>query len=108
MSDDAGQDTDTHTFATSLDSACDHPVHALCKAACRAIYAAANDGAVLAALRELTRVEGIMPALQSAHALAHAKVLAPTMRSDQNIVVNLSGRCDKDILTVTKNAGNEI
>jgi len=63
---------------------------------------------VLAAFRELTRVEGIMPALESAHALAYAKVLAPTMRPDQNIVVNLSGRGDKDILTVAKLDGIEI
>ena len=52
-------------------------------------------------------MEGIMPALESAHALAHAKVLAPTMRPDQHIVVNLSGRGDKDIMTVAKIDGIE-
>ena len=73
----------------------------------RVQYVAANDDAVLEAFRELTRIEGIMPALESAHALAHAKVLAPTMRPDQNIVVNLSGRGDKDIMTVAKIDGLE-
>ncbi|MEE3215451.1 MAG: tryptophan synthase subunit beta, partial [Pseudomonadota bacterium] len=68
----------------------------------------ANDDAVLEAFRELTHVEGIMPALESAHALAHAKVLAPTMSPDQNIVVNLSGRGDKDILTVAKIDGIDL
>jgi tryptophan synthase beta chain len=66
-----------------------------------------TDAEVLAAFRELTRVEGIMPALESAHALAYAKVLAPTMRPDQHIVVNLSGRGDKDIMTVAKIDGIE-
>lgn len=59
------------------------------------------------AFRELTQMEGIMPALESAHALAHAKVLAPTMPPDQHIVVNLSGRGDKDIMTVAKIDGIE-
>jgi tryptophan synthase beta chain len=61
---------------------------------------AADDQEALSAFRELTQVEGIMPALESAHALAYARKLAPTMSADQNIVVNLSGRGDKDILTV--------
>lgn len=60
----------------------------------------ATDDEALAAFRELTRVEGIMPALESSHAVAYAMKLARTMRPDQHIVVNLSGRGDKDIHTV--------
>ncbi len=70
-------------------------------------YGAEEDQEALSAFRELTQVEGIMPALESAHALAYARKLAPTMSPDQNIVVNLSGRGDKDILTVAAIDGIE-
>ncbi|MBY5926926.1 MULTISPECIES: tryptophan synthase subunit beta [unclassified Halomonas] len=102
MSDEGGQVSDTHSISAGLDYPGVGPEHALWKDVGRVNYVAANDDAVLEAFRELTHVEGIMPALESAHALAHAKVLAPTMSPDQNIVVNLSGRGDKDILTVAK------
>jgi tryptophan synthase beta chain len=108
MSDEGGQVSDTHSISAGLDYPGVGPEHALWKDVGRVNYVAANDDEVLAAFRELTRVEGIMPALESAHALAYAKVLAPTMRPDQNIVVNLSGRGDKDILTVAKLDGIEI
>ncbi|QJQ99408.1 tryptophan synthase subunit beta [Halomonas sp. PGE1] len=108
MSDEGGQVSNTHSISAGLDYPGVGPEHALWKDVGRVNYVAANDDAVLAAFRELTRVEGIMPALESAHALAYAKVLAPTMRPDQNIVVNLSGRGDKDILTVAKLDGIEI
>ena len=61
-----------------------------------------TDTEALAAFRELTLTEGIMPALESSHAVAYARKLAPTMRPDQHIIVNLSGRGDKDIHTVAK------
>ncbi|WP_355659861.1 tryptophan synthase subunit beta [Halomonas salifodinae] len=102
MSDEAGQVSDTHSISAGLDYPGVGPEHALWKDVGRVEYVTANDDAVLEAFRELTRVEGIMPALESAHALAYAKVLAPTMRPDQHIVVNLSGRGDKDIMTVAK------
>jgi tryptophan synthase beta chain len=107
MSDEGGQVSDTHSISAGLDYPGVGPEHALWKDVGRVNYVAANDDAVLEAFRELTRVEGIMPALESAHALAYAKVLAPTMRADQNIVVNLSGRGDKDIMTVAKLDGIE-
>ncbi len=108
MSDEGGQVSHTHSISAGLDYPGVGPEHALWKDVGRVQYVAANDDAVLEAFRELTRVEGIMPALESAHALAYAKVLAPTLRPDQNIVVNLSGRGDKDILTVAKLDGIEI
>ncbi len=102
MSDEGGQVADTHSVSAGLDYPGVGPEHALWKDVGRVQYVAANDTQVLEAFRELTRLEGIMPALESAHALAHAKVLAPTMRPDQHIVVNLSGRGDKDIQTVAE------
>ncbi|OAL60795.1 tryptophan synthase subunit beta [Halomonas sp. ALS9] len=107
MSDEAGQVSDTHSISAGLDYPGVGPEHALWKDVGRVSYVAANDKEVLEAFRELTHMEGIMPALESAHALAHAKVLAPTMRPDQHIVVNLSGRGDKDIMTVAKIDGIE-
>ncbi|EPC03633.1 tryptophan synthase subunit alpha [Litchfieldella anticariensis FP35 = DSM 16096] len=107
MSDEGGQIIDTHSISAGLDYPGVGPEHALWKDVGRVEYVAANDDKVLEAFRELTRLEGIMPALESAHALAHAKVLAPTMRTDQHIIVNLSGRGDKDILTVAKIDGVE-
>ena len=107
MSDEAGQVSDTHSISAGLDYPGVGPEHALWKDVGRVNYVAANDKEVLEAFRELTHMEGIMPALESAHALVHAKVLAPTMRPDQHIVVNLSGRGDKDIMTVAKIDGIE-
>ncbi|WP_163559159.1 tryptophan synthase subunit beta [Halomonas sp. NO4] len=107
MSDEGGQVSDTHSVSAGLDYPGVGPEHALWKDVGRVEYVAANDDAVLEAFRELTHVEGIMPALESAHALAYAKVLAPTLRPDQHIVVNLSGRGDKDIMTVAKIDGIE-
>ncbi|GHC29985.1 tryptophan synthase, beta chain [Aidingimonas halophila] len=108
MSDEGGQIADTHSVSAGLDYPGVGPEHALWKDVGRVEYVAANDTEVLEAFRELTRLEGIMPALESAHALAHAKVLAPTMRPDQHIVVNLSGRGDKDIQTVAGIDGIQI
>ncbi|QEL10800.1 tryptophan synthase subunit beta [Kushneria phosphatilytica] len=107
MSDEGGQVLDTHSISAGLDYPGVGPEHAHWKDTGRVNYVVANDDKVLEAFRELTRVEGIMPALESAHALAHAKVLAREMSPDQHIVVNLSGRGDKDILTVAKIDGIE-
>ncbi len=107
MSDEGGQVSDTHSVSAGLDYPGVGPEHAFWKDVGRVEYVAADDAEVLEAFRELTHVEGIMPALESAHALAHAKRLAPTMRPDQHIVVNLSGRGDKDIMTVAKLDGIE-
>jgi tryptophan synthase beta chain len=74
----------------------------------RVNYVAINDQEALGGFRELTRVEGIIPALESSHALAYVKKLAPTMRPDQSIIVCLSGRGDKDLLTVAGIDGIEI
>ncbi|MBS9404225.1 tryptophan synthase subunit beta [Halomonas sp. TRM85114] len=108
MSDEGGQVSTTHSISAGLDYPGVGPEHALWKDVGRVQYVAANDSDVLEAFRELTHVEGIMPALETAHALAYAKVLAPTMRPEQNIIINLSGRGDKDILTVAKLDGIEI
>ena len=102
MEDDNGQITETHSVSAGLDYPGVGPEHAWLKDIGRVNYVAADDTEALAAFRELTRVEGIMPALESAHALAYARKLAPTMDKDQDIVINLSGRGDKDILTVAE------
>jgi tryptophan synthase beta chain len=102
MEDDNGQIIETHSVSAGLDYPGVGPEHSWLKDIGRVSYVLANDQEALAAFRELTRVEGIMPALESAHAVAYARKLAPTMNKDQNIIVNLSGRGDKDILTVAE------
>lgn len=99
--------SDTHSISAGLDYPGVGPEHALWKDVGRVNYVAANDKEVLEAFRELTHMEGIMPALESAHALAPCQGAGPTMRPDQHIVVNLSGRGDKDIMTVAKIDGIE-
>tara|TARA_R110000796_G_scaffold252388_4_gene386496 strand:- start:27365 stop:28582 length:1218 start_codon:yes stop_codon:yes gene_type:complete len=100
MEDDAGQIIETHSVSAGLDYPGVGPEHSWLKDLGRVTYVNATDEEALTAFRELTRVEGIMPALESAHAVAYAMKLAATMRPDQTIVVNLSGRGDKDIHTV--------
>jgi tryptophan synthase beta chain len=78
------------------------PEHAWLKDMGRLQVDAVTDKEALEAFYELTRVEGIMPALESSHALAYVKKLAPTMSKDQTIIINLSGRGDKDVHTVAK------
>lgn len=102
MSDDAGQVVGTHSVSAGLDYPGVGPEHSYLKDLGRAEYVAINDEEALHAFRHLTQVEGIMPALESAHAVAHAMKMAPTMDKDQIIVVNLSGRGDKDIHTVAE------
>jgi tryptophan synthase beta chain len=74
----------------------------------RAEYVAADDEEALEAFKELTKVEGIMPALETAHGIAYVKKLAPTMSKEQTIIVNVSGRGDKDINTVASIEGIEL
>jgi len=100
MEDDDGQIIHTHSVSAGLDYPGVGPEHSWLKDSGRANYVAVTDDEALQAFRELTLVEGIMPALESSHALAYARKLAPTMTGEQSIVINLSGRGDKDILTV--------
>ena len=81
------------------------PEHAWLKDMGRARYVAVTDAEALAAFHDLNRTEGILPALESSHALAYTARLAPAMHRDQIIVVNLSGRGDKDVNTVAKLEG---
>ena len=100
MEDENGQIIGTHSVSAGLDYPGVGPEHSYLKDIGRAEYVAINDDEALAAFRKLTRIEGIMPALESSHAIAYAEKLAKTMTPDQMIVVNLSGRGDKDIHTV--------
>jgi tryptophan synthase beta chain len=107
MQDADGQIMHTHSVSAGLDYPGVGPEHAWLKDNGRVHYVVANDDEALRAFHTLTRVEGIMPALESAHALAYAGKLAADMRPDEVIVVNLSGRGDKDIHTVAQIDGIE-
>ncbi len=100
MEDENGQIIETHSVSAGLDYPGVGPEHAWLKDLKRVDYVTINDDEALAAFRKLTLVEGIMPALESSHALAYAEKIAPAMDREQIIIVNLSGRGDKDILTV--------
>ncbi|MBL4762702.1 MAG: tryptophan synthase subunit beta [Gammaproteobacteria bacterium] len=100
MATDDGQIIETHSISAGLDYPGVGPEHAYLKDSGRAEYVAITDAEALQAFHDLTRIEGIIPALESSHALAYATKLAPTMDKDQIIIVNLSGRGDKDIHTV--------
>jgi tryptophan synthase beta chain len=105
MEDQDGQIIPTHSVSAGLDYPGVGPEHAWLKDIGRAKYVSVTDEEALAAFHTLTRTEGIIPALESSHALAYASKLAPTMDRDQIIVVNLSGRGDKDIHTVAAREG---
>jgi tryptophan synthase beta chain len=100
MSDENGQIMDTHSVSAGLDYPGVGPEHSWLSDIGRVNYVAAEDEESLAAFRDLTEIEGIMPALETSHALAFVRKHAPTMSKDQIIIVNLSGRGDKDIHTV--------
>ena len=108
MQDGDGQILDTHSVSAGLDYPGVGPEHAWLKDIGRVNYVAANDDEALAAFHRLPRVEGIMPALETAHAMAYAERLAADMSPDEHIIVNLSGRGDKDILTVAAIEGIEV
>lgn len=100
LCDEHGQIKDTYSVSAGLDYPGVGPEHAYLKDCGRVSYVPINDEEALDAFRTLTRVEGIIPALESSHAIAYAMKLAPTMAKDTNIIVNLSGRGDKDMHTV--------
>jgi tryptophan synthase beta chain len=105
MQDENGQIADTHSISAGLDYPGVGPEHAWLKDTGRADYASVTDSEALDAFHSLCRYEGIIPALESSHALAYAAKIAPTMGKDKLILVNLSGRGDKDINTVAQHAG---
>ncbi len=108
MQDENGQIMHTHSVSAGLDYPGVGPEHAWLKDIGRVNYVDATDTESLAAFHRVTRVEGIMPALETAHALAYAEKLAAEMTPDQHIIVNLSGRGDKDILTVAEIDGIDL
>jgi len=103
-----GQIIETHSISAGLDYPGVGPEHAWLKDSGRAEYVAATDEEALEAFHTLCRKEGIMPALESSHALAHAMKIAPGMGKDQVLLVNLSGRGDKDMHTVAKASGIDL
>ncbi len=105
MDNNDGQIAHTHSVSAGLDYPGVGPEHAYLKDIGRANYVGATDDEALHAFHEVSQVEGIIPALETAHALAYTKTLAATMRPDQTVVVNMSGRGDKDIFTVAKLEG---
>jgi tryptophan synthase beta chain len=107
LQDANGQITETHSISAGLDYPGVGPEHAYLKDIGRAEYVGITDDEALSAFHRLCRTEGIIPALESSHAVAHAMKLAPTMRKDQHLLVNLSGRGDKDIGTVADLSGAE-
>lgn len=102
MTDSGGQIRDTHSVSAGLDYPGVGPEHAWLKDLKRVTYVAATDEEALQGFRALTRLEGIIPALESSHAIAYAMKLAGKLGRERNIVVNLSGRGDKDIETVAR------
>ncbi len=107
LQDENGQIIETHSVSAGLDYPGVGPEHAYLQDIGRAEYVGITDAEALRAFHHLCRTEGIIPALESAHALAYAMKLAPTMRGDQHLLVNLSGRGDKDIATVAALSRNE-
>ena len=108
MEDADGQIIETHSISAGLDYPGVGPEHAWLKDIGRATYVAVTDQEALQAFHDLTRIEGIIPALESSHALAYVTKVAPTMTRDDVIVLNLSGRGDKDIHTVAALEGIQV
>lgn len=108
MNDEAGQIIETHSISAGLDYPGVGPEHAWLKDIDRAEYVAINDDEALAAFHLLTKIEGIIPALESSHAIAQACKVAKEMPKDQILIVNLSGRGDKDIHTVAALEGIKV
>ncbi len=107
LQDEDGQIAETHSVSAGLDYAAVGPEHAMLRDTERAFYTSATDEEALSAFQMLCHTEGIIPALESSHAVAEVIKKAPTMRKDQVILVNLSGRGDKDLNTVIKEMNRE-
>ncbi|WP_127470559.1 tryptophan synthase subunit beta [Thiomicrorhabdus aquaedulcis] len=105
VQDKNGQISGTHSISAGMDYPGVGPEHSWLKDIGRVNYVAVNDEEALQGFRDLTRFEGIIPALESSHALAYATKLAPTMAKDQIIIINLSGRGDKDMNTIAQIEG---
>jgi tryptophan synthase beta chain len=105
LQDDNGQIAETHSISAGLDYPGVGPEHAWLKDTGRAEYVVINDDEALAAFHDLCHYEGIIPALESSHALAYAAKIAPGMARDRILLVNLSGRGDKDMHTVAEKSG---
>jgi tryptophan synthase beta chain len=105
LQDENGQIIETHSVSAGLDYPGVGPEHAWLKDIGRAQYVAITDDEALKAFHDCCRIEGIIPALESSHALAYATKLAPTLGRDKHLLVNLSGRGDKDMHTVAERSG---
>ncbi|MFN5745627.1 MAG: tryptophan synthase subunit beta [Methylococcaceae bacterium] len=105
IEDDDGEIIETHSISAGLDYPGVGPEHAWLKDSHRAQYVGITDSEAMEGFHTLTRMEGIIPALESSHAVAYAMKLAPTMQQDQTILINLSGRGDKDINTIAEREG---
>ena len=105
MQDKSGQIQSTHSVSAGLDYPGVGPEHAFLRDTGRVEYVSATDKEALTSFHELTKTEGIMPALETAHALAYVKKIASKLSKNKIIVVNLSGRGDKDMFTVAKEDG---
>ena len=105
MEDEDGEIIETHSISAGLDYPGVGPEHAWLKDSGRAQYVSITDDEAMLGFHTLTRLEGIIPALESSHAVAYAMKLAPTLGKDKNILINLSGRGDKDINTIAAREG---
>jgi tryptophan synthase beta chain len=105
MEDDDGEIIETHSISAGLDYPGVGPEHAWLKDTGRAQYVNITDNEALEGFHSLTRMEGIIPALESSHAMAYTMKLAPTMKKDDIIIVCLSGRGDKDMHTMAQREG---
>jgi len=108
LQNDDGQITEAHSISAGLDYPGIGPEHAWLKEADRVEYVAINDDEALEAFQLCCQMEGIIPALEPAHALAHVMKIAPTMDKKEIIVLNMCGRGDKDIFTVAEALGTEM
>ena len=106
--DEYGQIAPVYSISAGLDYPGIGPEHANLAATGRAQYVPITDKEAVEAFEYLSRTEGIIPAIESAHAVAYAMKLAPTMRKDQTIVINISGRGDKDVAAIARYRGVEI
>jgi len=108
MEDEGGQIIETHSVSAGLDYPGVGPEHSWLKDIGRVNYSAINDTEALQAFHQLTRIEGIIPALESSHAVAYGVKLAAEMKPEQSMIINLSGRGDKDMNTIAKIEGIEL